>query len=544
MQQLKKVLFSLALLVPVVAQAANNTCASSECSAACSSGCSIPCSSGSECACPCGGKTYFATRPLYQSASPELVSDFRNDKMQLKQTPYGGAVDVVVFGGKSTNAHELGSYFMPGCKNKLTVSEQLTGAQDTTDLLAQNFNIFTQQGTAGTGGFKSTFAFCGQQTAAGLGIHVKQGFLFNEERSRWCYVDLHFPIEHIKNNFTITEQVTSDGGGVDTSANTVAVANMTQAFKQADWRYGKVNNCAHRKTGIADVELDFGYEFEYSDCAFLGAYVGVLIPTGNTPKAEYIFEPVIGHGGHVGATWGTEGVITFWHSNNEHWNAQFAMNAHAQYLFTKTQKRSFDLKNRPWSRYIQVYENQAQAQQAYDACSVMPLIGANQATPGINVFTKDVHVRPGFSVNTTAAIVVHDDRGFAGEIGYNCFGKQAECVQLACDWQETVAIKAFDGCGATNSIRTISPNEIINDSANSTAVQEYANSIIKAHDLDLNSAAHPAYFAQIVYGSAGYHFNTQGRVPMKGDIGGSYEFGNNRAVMHRWTLWGKFGLAY
>ena len=523
--------------------------ASSASSSSCTSGCSIPCSTQScnTCECSSGGKTYFNVRPLYQSVSPELISDFRNDKMRVGKT--GGAFDFVLFGGKSTKASDLGSYFMPFCKRALTVSEELnTQANGGADLLAQHFNIYTQQGAAGTGGFESTFTFCARQSAVGFGMHYKQGFLYNDDNSKWWYIDLNMPVMHIKNSMIITEAVQSNGGGIDAVSGTTSVANMTQAFRQTDWCFGKINNCPMRKTGVADIELKVGREFWYSDQCFLGAYIGALIPTGNKPEGHYIFEPIIGNGKSAGVIWGAEGVIDFWHSCNGHWNAQFAMNAHAQYLFNAKQVRSFDLKNKPWSRYMLVYANQAQAQQAADLCAAVDITaniqGERLATPGINVFTKSVKVRPGFSANGTAAVIIADDRGFVSEIGYNCFARQAECVKLDCRWQEVSALRAFEGCGLTQPVRTISPNQQLNDPIIQVALADYNQSIITVDQLDLNSAAHPAFFAHIVYGSLGYNWHKDCRVPLRADIGGSYEFGNNRAVIHRWTVWGKFGFAY
>lgn len=545
----KKLLITCFLMLTPMSIAAecNTSCATStQCNT-----CSIPCDSTgcSSCDCIGGGKTYFNVRPLYQSVSPELISDFRNDKMRMAQDGRGGAFDFVVFGGKSTKAHDLGSYFMPFCKKVLTVSEELNDfANSGADLLAQHFNIYTQDGTAGNGGFRSTFTFCARQSAVGLGLHYKQGFLFNCDNTQWWYVDLNMPIMHVKNTMTISENVQSTGGGVDEVTGTIAVADMTQAFRQSDWCYGKINNCPMRKTGLADIELKLGRELWYSEQCFLGAYLGVLIPTGNKAQGHYVFEPIIGNGKHVGVIWGSEGVFDIWHSCNEKWHTQFALNGHAQYLFTNKQTRSFDLKNKSWSRYMEVYANEAQAQRAADLCaSINPTEntqGLRLATPGINAFTKQLKVRPGFSANATAALVTNSECGFVSEAGYNCFARQAECVKLGCAWNADVALKAFSGCGNTEPVRNISPNPQLNDSSIELDVTQYSQSIITQEQLDLNSAAHPGFFAHTIYGSAGYEWFKECRVPMRADIGASYEFGNTSAVLNRWTIWGKYGFAF
>lgn len=489
-----------------------------------------------------GGKTFFTIRPLYQSVSPELISEFRNDRMHATENGIGGAWDFVIFGGKSTKDSAVGSYFMPFCQERLTVSEQLQnldapGTQ--VDLLSDHFNVFTLDGN-----FASEFSFSGNQSAVGLGLHYKQGFWFNCDKTKWWYVDFNMPIMHVKNSMNICEIVTSSGGGVNTAIDPHAVANMTQAFNQSDWNYGKIrNNCSMKKTGIADIELKLGRQFIWNDAYWAAGYFGMLIPTGNTPRGEFVFEPMVGNGKHMGLIWGGEAVIEICTGKHDNWHVALTGDAHAQYLFTKTQTRSFDLKNRAWSRYMEVYANLAQAEQAAALCQSLDPQGQTLGTPGINVFTQPLKVRPGLSVNTTTALRLRTDCGYSGEIGYNFYARQQECVRLACLWQRGPALKSAQGCGTTNPVRNISNNANINDANIDNDLAHYSNSEITVEDLDLESAAAPAIFAHIVYGTIGYIWNNR-CVPLDVSVGGSYEFGDNKGTLHRWVVWGKAGIAF
>src|SRR5205814_7945427 len=118
---------------------------------------------------------------------------------------------------------------------------------------------------------------------------------------------------------------------------------------------------------------------------------------------------------------------------------------------SRTQRRSFDLKNKPWSRYISVYANEEQAQEAADS------LDTTLATPGINVFTKSLKITPGLAHNINTAFVF-TCRTFEGEIGYNFYAKRSEHAKLACCWVEGPAIKHFNGLGETNPIRDITGN--------------------------------------------------------------------------------------
>src|SRR5690606_21046646 len=120
----------------------------------------------------------------------------------------------------------------------------------------------------------------------------------------------------------------------------------------------------------------------------------------------------------------------------------------------RKQIRSFDLKNKPWSRYIDMYINQEQAQLALtDADAIL-------ATPGINILTQHVKVTPGLVHDINSAFVF-SVRKFEGEVGYNFFAKRAECVKLACPWIEGPSLKHSNGNGQTNPIRNIQGNPFL-----------------------------------------------------------------------------------
>jgi len=511
------------------------------------SNCASSCSSGECCGCPCSGKTFFTALPLYQSYRPELWSAFRNDRMMAADDGIGGAFDFVGFGGQSTKGNELAAYFLPNCKQALSVSEvstpNLADVPNTfADLDSTNFNIITVGDS-----FASTASFDAKQSAMGFGFHYKQGFWFNEERTKWWYVDMSSSVQQVKNTVTICENVTNNGGGADTSLapTTVAVDSLTAAFSQAAWNFGKIfSGCAQKKTGLADIEFKIGRQSMWFEHCHLGGYVGALIPTGNKPKGVYVFEPIVGHNHHWGVLVGTEGGFEFWTSRCERWHASVEIAGQAQYLFRNTQTRSFDLKNRPWSRYQEVYANQAQAAQA-NTLSLTPATaaqGAALSTPGINVFTQRVKVQPGFFFNSMTTLLLTHECGFEAEIGYNLFAREGECVELDCPWLVGPAIKAVGGAGETAPVRDITTNFLL-ESATVTFA-DYNQSLIQLSDLDLNSAAHPNIMVNLIYGALSYVWDDR-RVPMGINVGGSYEFtGRDFAVMKRWVAWGKFNIAF
>ena len=122
----------------------------------------------------------------------------------------------------------------------------------------------------------------------------------------------------------------------------------------------------------------------------------MLIPTGNRVKACYVFEPIVGHHKHFGVIIGSFLDRLLWEDEENERKLQWVLHTNSQYLFEKKEMRSFDLKYKPWSRYMKVYESKEQANEAHAATG---LVKSQLGIPGINVFTQCLCVRPRFSFN-------------------------------------------------------------------------------------------------------------------------------------------------
>ncbi len=501
------------------------------------------CTPDNSCDCEYTSRTYLALRPNFQSASPEMISGFRSDRLHAAQ--HHGAAEVVIFGSKSINDDDLARYFFPFCKTDLIVDERigLTSPPLPQNLLAEHFNILTINGT-----FRSRISIRPETSQVGAGFYYRQAFCMNEDKGRGFFTSISFPVIRVKNDLKFREDIYNDGGGALFSADENVVSNMTEAFVQSEWQFGKISPFALHKTGVADIELKFGYEWIQQEPFHLESYLGALIPTGNAPNAEFLFEPIVGNGRHWGLMLGNAIGVEIWRDDVNERTLRVEYTGHTQYLFGKTQCRTVDLFCKPWSRYIQLYRDQTQAAVANSLPSSVQ--ASNFATPGVNILTLPIKVRPGFSNNTTVAAVFTSHR-FQIEGGYNLYCRQSECLKLACPWQEGPAIKHTNGLGATNPVRDITGNARLENivvnvtpgTGNRLALGDYKFNFIKESDLDLNSAASPCVVSQTVYAALGYNYLDRDR-PLFGNIGGSYEFSNNNAVVQRWTIWGKFGLSF
>jgi hypothetical protein len=502
-------------------------------------------------------KSTLTIHPLFVSQQPELISGFRNDRNLTRENGWGGAFQAVLFGSQTSDEDDLAQYFFPDANTSLIAANdgppEQPGFNVKKDLLAQDFNVFTVDNT-----FESAICIRPKQTVIGLGLHFRQSVWKSHAYKRGVWFSVSAPIERVKNDMNFFEKVENDGGGVNEAASDVAVANMREAFQQPDWKYGKISDCSMKKTGLGDMELKLGYEWLDHSPTHMESYFGLVIPTGNKNDAEYVFEPIVGRGKNFGIMFGSSLGIDIWESASGEMDIRYELANHFEWLFQNTQKRSFDLKNRPWSRYLPVYINQEEAQEAADLIVTNPQHAMNNSTPGINVFTQDVKVTPGLTTNINTAFVFSWKK-LQIEGGYNFLAKRSENVQLDCPWKVGPAVKHYLGNGTTNPIRTIDGNKYHEQIVANIPVSlqptcdgviipvtlaDYEMSLIQEADLNFNSAATPALFANMLYATIGFHAYDR-EYPLFGNFGASYTLSkNNNAVPRRWVLWGKMGVSY
>lgn len=362
--------------------------------------------------------------------------------------------------------------------------------------------------------------------------------------------------------FPVNEDGLTNGGGTPP-------ADVTEAFAQAAWNYGKID-CEQKITRLADIELAVGYQWLCSDCASSNWYVGVVIPTGNKPCAEYVAPAVVGNGQHGGIMGGSSLELML--SENEDRSIWYRLDTNCRYLFRNTQKRSFDLKGNEWSRYMMVWKDQA----AYEA-ALTDVANNNQPnrnyTPGINVFTHDMKVKPRFQSRINQAVYFNSEC-FRAELGWNVFARTKECVEFSCPWDSKPAFADASyatGVGLNNN-RTIyndaqlmSVNQalvpngdtpeglsmntsvgFLNGETNANALisgkANYEAFAITDKDVNLDSAATPASIVHTPYASLGYAWDSECKPAVS--VGAQYEFSQGNTALQKWMVWGKFEFAF
>jgi hypothetical protein len=458
------------------------------------------------------------------------------DKLKHLAKEKKSTFNIVAWGGSTTNHTDIAKYLLPFGKSELLVRE---GYQDTTnanvdvpgnqDIVAENFNIVTNQGN-----FCSRLAFKPRQSFVGVGL---SGYC---QLSNKIWLSFEAPVIHVKNTLDMVETVTYAGGGavVKTGAaatqgfnGTAFVANMTQAFKNPNMLYGKIDG-SQSKTRLAYINLKLGYTYLHEEDRSLQMYGGFLLPTGNKPKAIYLFEPLVGNNKHFGLILGT-----FFTRRYE--MKRFAINISAdsdtEFLFANTQTRSFDLAGKPWSRYMGVYANNTQ--RLLDTVNGTGNSQMRFQTWGVNLFTQEVKVNPHFSTNLILNASFELPKNMAFDLGFKCFWQQDEHVTLKNPWTQTPIIGELSDA-FTNNPGECTPARGINNMFATVASTATTTAVYITEDqLDLTSATQPFRSDYTVYAATHKFCEFKNFTSCRVQLGTSYTFGSNNATANRWQVW-------
>lgn len=369
-------------------------------------------------------------------------------------------------------------------------------------------------------------------------------------------------------------------GQAVTNGGSTSIDNVTEAFTSntenlavnKKWLYGKING-AMKKTRLADVELKMGYNFVAAENYNSNGYLGIVIPTGNKATGEFVGEAVVGNGYHVGLMAG--GTTEIMVNQNDDWKVSYRMDTNARYLLKNTQKRSFDLFDNAWSRYLMVWEkdNWTAAQAKFNstaAAADTELAKYSQIrnySAGINFFTKDMYVTPGFQARINQSLLLQAER-YSVELGWNVFAREAEKVALTKAWSETIAfpeatISPFTTFDSADDAYNLAANKFAhngllltknnktyrNDALNTTnpAVDTAWNADFEITEkmIDLESAASPQSITHTPYVSVNYMLgDADSDRPGTLGVGASYEFAQNNSSLSQWQLWGKLGFNF
>ncbi len=123
---------------------------------------------------------------------------------------------------------------------------------------------------------------------------------------------------------------------------------------------------ARKKIGIADLLATVGWNFVCAPDYHMGITLHLSAPAGNKPDPDFLFDPIIGSGGHWKLGAGAHMHVALWRNEQDTAELGFYLDGYGQHLFNATQKRCFDLCGKQNSRYM-----------------LASRLGSEQATPSL-----------------------------------------------------------------------------------------------------------------------------------------------------------------
>ena len=311
--------------------------------------------------------------------------------------------------------------------------------------------------------------------------------------------------------------------------------NFTWPDVENELCFGVICKDRIQETRLAEVRLALGY-YAYK-CDRWGVAVKLVgaIPAGNVPEAQFLFEPVVGNGGHGELGGGLMAHARAYEcANGGHWD--WYLDGYVTHMFkSRTQRRLFDLKNNGcFSRYLLLKQFATNGD----------LIGLER---GPNVFAQPMKVRIDVQGDVSTMFSYHGSC-WTGDIGYNFWGRSKEkCQELGCCIPEgmygikgTLPVCSFTGNEQKPldaDVRTASTSTINSSSGTQGDDDGPEPTFVTCDDLDICSTLNPSAHTHSVFFNAGYSSEDADYNSFFG-VGGKVEFAPScQFAVEQWHIW-------
>ena len=356
------------------------------------------------------------------------------------------AINKCLFGEKALSTNN--------CCNTLCIAGSrafLNGAGDTIEnrpagcLLADYFYLPTD--------FRSEVTFKPEIKNTILDFDLYGGL---DEWYEGLYVRMHIPIVTTKWHLDYCENIIEQGTQAHVEgyfrATPIArnlllnnFSNYAQGKKPTvsnlqfeELRCAKLCPCPQTRTGVADMRVYLGKNLINRKHGHFGINIQIAAPTGKRPRGIFLFEPMIGNGGHFELGAGVHGHVIFVESEDEQGHLGFYVDANFTHMFTARQKRCFDLKCKGLSRYMLAakHSNFINRNLRGISATIPPGVASiaqfkNAYAPVANLTHTIVDVSVGIQADISA-FLNYTNNGFSWDVGYNLWARSCEKITPNC----------------------------------------------------------------------------------------------------------------
>lgn len=444
-------------------------------------------------------QSYMATRPIMHNIMMEQAvwHNFIHNKHgeQLLAAQMIGVYQT------SLERLDTAQYFLPVAKKHILVAGDNDTDRTARDVRAEWLRLPSD--------FRGNFMITPKQKQIGVVLQISKDLdaISNLSFFKNYWINITFPFVVVTNdlNFKQTDLL---------NAPTDRPHNLFEAFNQCDMKYARFKN-HDSKFSVPEINIKFGRAFMAQDHFQVVYYSLFRLPTDPQQSGRYLFEPVAGNNGHLGFGAGVNFQIVL-NRDTTAGALSFFTNLESTFFIRNTEYRSFDLKGKPWSRYMLLNKKDT------PLCSNIP---------AVNVLTRQVTVRP-FNTVEFAAGWRYNTQGYEVELGYSLWGHGDEKIEFKCPLEPIWGI-AGSGPGLTASGSTISTQAA--DDANFVPICD--------SNLNLCSGAARAALVHKIFASFGAEYHGYDTESFFG-IGGSYENPQKNSSLQLWNLWVKVGVSF
>ncbi|MGB8367456.1 MAG: hypothetical protein WCD44_03800 [Candidatus Babeliales bacterium] len=446
------------------------------------------------------GRSFMFTRPAYYNTA--MQQQLWHSIIYNKKGNSLASFQLTTFYQHSIDQRKTQRYFLIKGKNELLVSGDANETLlATRDVRAEWLNLPDD--------FKGNLAIKPEQQQ--LGFFVE----YHQDLKQWIdhsffngsFLDISIPVVSVENDLNLMQFNVANK-----SLNTPQ--DIIGAFQQPAWKYSKITGKRSR-FGVAEIKASFGRSYLSEDYFQIVYSSSFTIPVAKKQDPQFIFDPVIGNNRYIGLG----GAVNFQillNSDPSQYAFCFFINFEAIFLIRNKQFRTFDLKRKPWSRFL-----------LYNKQGAKP----NQNIPGVNLLTVDTVSYPFGMFDFSGGWRIQNEK-FEIELGYNAWGHGDEHLRLRRKFTETFGI-AGSRVDITASQSTI--NQQAADDTMFTPVTET--------DLNLDSAASRSALTHKAFLTGGFK-----KIGKKIDsfigAGSFVEIPQKNSALKNWGIWGKLGTSF
>lgn len=474
-------------------------------------------------------KTFMAVPSSHYNTAMKYMASHRLIKQgSSTESPWGSTLTVAPFYQLSNNKSNLGKYFGTNNKNEIKIDEPTRLDPPAEGVDVQSGLLFHKQ--TDIPDLKGCLKLEPEQQKYGV------YFSYNQDLGaihKGLFFRVNIPFEHVENDLhaTVKDEVKhtkeapsddKEWGILDYFSGTYKneTGNETNNDNlQAPLCKAKI--CGMRSaTGIADIEILFGYTLASKKEHEKKMYLKAIVPTGSKPDGEYLFQPIVGNGQHWGLGTGFDGSMNI--TKGEDYSLECLFGLNFTYLFKETEKRTLGYRtsssfadNRkdialifPWSYYLLGGE-----------------VDKKQLFPLANVLTQDVSVLPAGRLHGHTSFAYHRSNT-TFDFGYAFYAQEGEKVSIKCWKNNTYGLAKPDH--ATRNDFSLTNGDIV------------AGGAINKLELDPNTAATPAVFRQSIHGGVCYTLS-EWENPFMIGCGFSVDWTQDNTTPTGYTIWAKAG---